>query len=186
MTTTTVAMTAMAREQLFDLDWQDRIELGGGLYGHKEAGRLVITHCIEGRTVEAGPGFLRQDAGYLRQFDCEGHRLLGDFHSHPTIISEAREGYSETDLEGWTTRARGLKHDYVGLIVNPRREVPSRHRGFTPDVDWAYPKLSAYLVTPSGKVTPIRMDVQPMWLADLEAQVRLPNPEHQELAKGIR
>jgi hypothetical protein len=183
---TTVTMTAIAREQLSEFDWEDNCELGGGLYGHKEAGRLVITHCIEGRTIEAGPGYILQDGAYLHRFDHEGHRLLGDFHSHPTILSEARALYSETDRGAWETMARNLKHVYVGLIVNPRRAIPSRHRGFSPDIDWTYPKLSAYLVTPAGNVTSIRMDIQPQWLADLEAQIRLPQPEHQELAKGIK
>jgi hypothetical protein len=177
-------MTAIAREQLSEFDWEDKCEIGGGLYGHRENGHLVVTHCMPAPVIEAGPWHIQIDNHFLNLFDREGHRLIGDIHTH-CVPGQGHARASQTDRDSWTNAARGLKHDYIGLIVNPRREFPPEP-GVPMGLDWAYPKLSAYIATPAGDVTPVRLDVQPRWLADLEAQVRFQPVEHQELAKGIR
>jgi hypothetical protein len=137
---TAPAIWALTRE----LEEFDGHEVGGGLFGAVERGRLIVD-AASGRDFELRYGFetTRTPTTWRPNFDAfrsfeqmSGMQLIGDWHSH-----RINSGPSGTDEDAWLGLSRTRDQPWLGLVAKLAPADP---------VDgwrWDKPTYSAHLAT---------------------------------------
>jgi hypothetical protein len=83
-------------------------------------------------------------------------RLLGDWHSHPSLGDEIIATPSETDRVGWRACAEQARTLWFGLLLFPHRL--SERDG---DVWGQTPRASMWVTAPGASVTsPVRLVIE--------------------------
>lgn len=150
-----VVLTAWARRQLDEQGYDSLCEVGGGLFGCYDQARCeIVIDDVTGRVEDASEASGQLDLPYILRMEqrhAETTRRLelqGIWHSHPS----GQGGASRTDqaiFRSWF-RAGGEK-PFVGLIVSKNDNEWN---------DWVRPVLTAHVVTRSGIISTVPVEVE--------------------------
>jgi len=152
----TVTLTAWARRQLDDLDYDSLYETGGGLFGNFDArtGELVIDG-VTGGVTDATEASASLDFEWISQMavrhrEC-GRELVGNVHSHPRYCGE-RALPSDADRACWRSWVNhGGGRAFTGVIISPAAE----------NHGWIHPRLSAYVPNQQDDFDYLPVTVEP-------------------------
>jgi len=168
-----VRLSNAAREDISrDVAYGDGNEAGAVLFGYiiEERGHVEIVEVAPNRTAPDDPHTVRIEVERYLSFDRDNHRIIGDLHSHEMTYHGLRAEPSKADIASWRNCANTVKHPWVGIILSARRQTWD---GGYPHLDWVHPKLDAWVAEPGGGVREIGLIVEPLWLADLEKQLKI-------------